>query len=175
MQKRFEIDPVTGLRLEVLDPLPNPQQAVMANLGMTDTGTIPPPPQPVVIEPFNPDGGAGNPQASQAPQTSEAPKAGPTPIRAGGQGLGKRSFLDNLIHTIAGKSDADLRLAGNQKELSERASRRKAASAAAKSAAEAPGESYMDIPVAGSGEGSQQLTQMIGGAARLIGKLFGAG
>lgn len=166
MQKRYETDPVTGLRLEVLDPLPSPQAAIMDNLGMTDTGSIPPPEQPMVIEPFQPDSGAGNP---------EAPKAGPTPIRVGGAGPGKRSLLDSLIHTIAGKPDADLRLAGNQKELAERGQRRRAASAAAKSAAEAPGESYMDIPMAGSGEGSEQLTRMIGGAAKLVGKLFGAG
>ena len=161
MQKKYEIDPVTGLRLEIVEPSPSPQAAIMTNLGMTDTGTVPPPPTPMVVEPFDP----AKEQARQAVAQSAAP-----------QGKAGSSFLDKVIQTLAGTPDSKLEEAGDTEALKGKASRRKAAAAASKSAAESPGDAYMEIPGVGSGEGGGQtmdrILQPIVGA---ISSLFGGG
>jgi hypothetical protein len=168
MQKRYETDPVTGLRLEIIDPSPSPQAAIMSNLGMTDTGSIPDPNQseiPMVIAPAEP----GNPQAAPAggsPGVSPG-QSNQLPFRA--------SFLDKLIHTVAGRSDADLVRAGKTDVVRDRNQRRRNASESAKSAAEDPGGEYMEIPLPGDGSGSKDALQQAGNAVKLLGKLFGAG
>ena len=156
MQKKYEIDPVTGLRLEVLDPLPSQHTAIESSLMPAEQGATPAPPTPMVIEPFDP--------------AREDAKA---QVRAGGEAQPyKGNFFDKLIRTVAGTPDAKLEQAGDAEGLKERQNRRRSAAAASKSAAENPGEAYMEIPTLSSGKG---LGESLDGPLQFIASLFGGG
>jgi hypothetical protein len=153
------IDPETGLELEVLTPAPAswsqdsvrgrmmespPPIAtgpVSENPFLTATNTVPPLP---------------NPDTAAAAQAVGLPADGP--VMGGGSGgtLRPSSLLDKVMHTVFGTPDSML----SPEEEAEVHARRKSASAMSRSAAENPGEDFMDIPSTGGNSLGESLSFM---------------
>lgn len=160
MTKRYEIDPLTGLRLEIVEPSPSPQQAIMTNLESAPP-PMAPPETPMVIQPFN-------------EQTAALTRPA---VQPGGEGTSfGRSVLDKVIFAAFGTPDSKLEQGGETEEVKARRARRRDASAMSKNAAESPGDAFMEIPTASSGKSlGHSLEGPLQFAAGAVSKLFGLG
>lgn len=160
MQKKYEIDPVTGLKLEVLDPLPSQHTAIESALDVSQEPVMPPAETPMLIEPFEPE--------RQAVLES---------VRAGDKGTPYRgSMFDRLLRTVMGVPDSKLEQAGDVDELRARQARRRRATDLSRVAAQDPGAAHMEIPDVPSGKGlGESLDKPLQLAAGAVSALFGKG